>query len=95
MSISHLFDYDHPRRILSYLIPLRILKGHLPSDELLIRFPALAEVYSPFITAIRKADVPAYDDALQKWEKKLLDMNTWLIFERSRELVMRGLFRKV
>ncbi|KAH8118410.1 hypothetical protein DFH11DRAFT_1839054 [Phellopilus nigrolimitatus] len=83
------------RRILSYLIPLRILRGHLPSDELLGRFPLLSEVYSPFITAIRKADIKAYDVALFKWEKKLLELNAWLIFERARELVMRGLFRKV
>ena len=83
------------RRILSYLIPLRILRGHLPADELLERFPSLSEVYLPFISAIRKADVGAYDVALQQWEKKLLEMNTWLVFERSRELVMRGLFRKV
>lgn len=59
------------------------------------RFPSLSEVYMPFISAIRKADVGAYDAALLQWENKLLDMNTWLIFERSRELVMRGLFRKV
>ena len=85
--------YD--RRILAYLIPLRILRGHLPSEELFKRFPTLAEVYSPFVDAVRKADIKAYDEALLKWEKKLLDMNTYFIFERARELAMRGLFRKV
>ncbi|THH11476.1 hypothetical protein EW145_g621 [Phellinidium pouzarii] len=83
------------QRILSYLIPLRILRGHLPSDNLLERFPLLAEVYNPFIAAIRKADIKAYDVALFKWEKRLLELNAWLVFERARELVMRGLFRKV
>ncbi|KAI5123395.1 hypothetical protein M0805_006103 [Coniferiporia weirii] len=83
------------QRILAYLIPLRILRGHLPSDELLERFPSLAEVYSPFVVAIRKADIKAYDIALFKWEKRLFELNAWLVFERARELVMRGLFRKV
>lgn len=83
------------RRILSYLIPLRILRGHLPSDELLDMFPVLSEIYSPFINSIRKADIKAYDDALAKLERRLLELNTWLIIERARELVVRGLFRKV
>ncbi|EJD01368.1 uncharacterized protein FOMMEDRAFT_135593 [Fomitiporia mediterranea MF3/22] len=83
------------QRILSCLIPMRILRGHLPSDELLDRFPVLSEVYSPFISAIRKADIKAYDAAMAKWEKKLLELNAWLIFERARELAIRGLFRKV
>ncbi len=87
--------YFTPRRILSYLIPLRILRGHLPSQELLDRFPDLNEVYGPFVGAIRKADIKAYDVALYKWEKKLLELNVWLVFERARELVMRGLFRRV
>ena len=77
------------------MIPLRILRGHLPSQELLDRFPDLKEVYGPFVEAIRKADIKAYDVALYEWEKKLLELNVWLVFERARELVMRGLFRKV
>lgn len=72
-----------------------MLRGHLPSDALLERFPLLAEVYSAFITALRKADVKGYDIALQKWENRLLELNTWLLFERARELALRGLFRKV
>lgn len=83
------------RRILAYLIPLRVLRGHLPSQELLDRFPDLKEVYGPFVEAIRKADIKAYDVALYEWEKKLLELNVWLVFERARELVMRGLFRRV
>ena len=83
------------RRILSYLIPLRILRGHLPSRDLLNRFPVLSEVYSPFIEALKRSDIKAYDLALYKWERKLLEMNVWLVFERARELVMRGLFRRV
>ena len=83
------------RRILSYLIPLRLLRGHLPSDELMDRFPDLKEVYGTFVIAIRRADIKAYDLALNNWEKKLLDLNVWLVFERARELVIRGLFRRV
>lgn len=74
---------------------MRILRGHLPSEELLSRFPIVDEIYGPFIVALRKADVKGYDEALDKWERQLLELNVWLVFERARELVLRGLFRRV
>lgn len=80
---------------MAYLIPLRILRGFLPSQELLDRFPTLNEVYSPFVNALKRADIKSYDVALDKWERRLLELNVWLIFEKARELVMRGLFRRV
>ena len=83
------------RRILAYLTPLRILKGHLPSPELLNRFPLLKAIFSPFIVAIRQGDLRAYDQALEKWETRLLELNLWLSLEKARELCLRGLFRRV
>ncbi|KAG5337037.1 hypothetical protein C0989_011061 [Termitomyces sp. Mn162] len=84
-----------PRRILTYLIPLRILKGHLPSTELLQRFPILNELYTPFTAAIRVGDVAGYDRALDQLERQLVDLNVWLTLEKARELCVRGLFRRV
>ncbi|KAI0773365.1 hypothetical protein BC629DRAFT_1595137 [Irpex lacteus] len=82
-------------RILTYLIPLRILRGHLPSRELLERFPNLDALYSPFIAAIRKGDVSAFDAQLEKSERRLEGLNLLLTVERARELCMRALFRRV
>jgi hypothetical protein len=59
------------------------------------RFPVLEELYSPFINALRVGNLPAYDRALDKWERKLLELNLWLTLEKARELCLRGLFRKV
>ena len=83
------------RRILTYLIPLRILRGHLPSEELILRFPVLNELYAPFISAIRTGDVSGYDVSLDKWERRLVELNLWLTLEKARELCLRGLFRRV
>jgi hypothetical protein len=83
------------RRILTYLIPLRILRGHLPSADLLKRFPSLDELYSPFISAIRKGDIQGFDTALDKSERRLVDLNIWLTLEKAREICIRGLFRRV
>lgn len=91
----HLQAHSNQERILTYLIALRILKGHLPSTELMERFPLLNELYSPFIAAIRVGNVPAYDHALEKWERRLVELNLWLSLEKARELCLRGLFRRV
>jgi hypothetical protein len=80
---------------LTYLIPLRILRGHLPSQELLDRFPVLGEIYSPFVKAVRTGDLRAFDAALERWEGRLLELNIWLALEKARELCVRGLFRRV
>ena len=84
-----------PRRILTYLLPLRILRGHLPSSELIQRFPVLNELYAPFIATLRKGDLSGYDTALEKWERRLVELNLWLTLEKARELCLRGLFRRV
>ncbi|KAG6902464.1 hypothetical protein C0995_016326 [Termitomyces sp. Mi166 len=91
----HIDAQNNQQRILTYLIPLRILKGHLPSTELLQRFRILNELYAPFITAIRVGDVAAFDRALDQSERQLVDLNLWLTLEKARELCVRGLFRRV
>lgn len=83
------------RRILTYLIPLRILRGHLPSRELLDQFPVVDDLYSPFITAIHKGDISSFDAALEKYERRLVELNLLLTLEKARELCIRGLFRRV
>ncbi|KII94637.1 hypothetical protein PLICRDRAFT_33446 [Plicaturopsis crispa FD-325 SS-3] len=87
--------HSNQERILTYLIPLRILRGHLPTRELMQRFPVLDELFLPFIDAIRTGDIAAYDRALEKWERRLVELNLWLTLEKARELCLRGLFRRV
>lgn len=91
----HLDAHRNQERILTCLIPLRILRGHLPSKELLERFPVLDELFSPFIAAIRVGDISAYDTALERWEDRLVEVNLWITIEKARELCIRGLFRRV
>jgi len=82
------------RRILTYLIPLRMLRGHLPSPDLLGRFPDLDRLYSPFVAAVRKGDIKAFDTALDGAERKLLEVGVLFALEKSRELCLRGVFRR-
>lgn len=72
-----------------------MFRGHLPSKELLQRFPVLEDLYSPFINAIRTGDIRSYDASLDRFERRLVDLNLWLTLEKARELCIRGLFRRV
>ena len=71
-----------------------MLRGHLPSSDLLGRFPSLDRLYSPFVAAVRKGDIKAFDTALDRAEGKLLELNVLLVLEKSRELCLRGVFRR-
>lgn len=82
-------------RILLYLIPLRMLKGHLPASELLLRFPDIDEVFTPLVWAIRAGDLKAYDQVLEEGKLRFLPLGLWLVVQRSRDLCLRSLFRKV
>lgn len=83
--------------ILQYLIPCRILAGSLPSLALFARFPSLSALYSPFVNAIRRGDVQAFDLALATpaLEKALVRNGTYLAIERAREISLRGLLKLV
>ncbi|KAF8592763.1 hypothetical protein K439DRAFT_1656156 [Ramaria rubella] len=91
----HWDDLRNQERILTYLVPLRILRGQIPSDRVLSRFPALLSLYSPFITAVRKGDLSSYDAALNAAEGRLFRLGIWYIWEKVRDICLRGLFRRV
>ncbi|KAF9061077.1 hypothetical protein BDP27DRAFT_1338708, partial [Rhodocollybia butyracea] len=44
----HVEAHTNRERILAYLVPLRLFKGHLLSDKLMERFLPLSELFSPF-----------------------------------------------
>ncbi|EJD53672.1 PCI-domain-containing protein [Auricularia subglabra TFB-10046 SS5] len=90
----HRGSVQNLERILTYLIPLRILCGQLPSNELLDRFPALRELYHPFIQAIRRGRLQDYDAALASQEARLADLGILLTVEKARDVCLRGLFRR-
>lgn len=51
-------------------------------------------LYRPFIDAIKIGDVPAYERQLELAEKRLMERGTYLVVERAREAVVRGLLKK-
>lgn len=82
--------------ILTYLIPTKMITKHqLPSRGLLEAHPALATLFSPICSAVRTGNLKALDDALANGEAEFVKRRVYLTLERSRDVTIRNLFRKV
>ncbi|KAF6836488.1 Protein CSN12-like protein [Colletotrichum musicola] len=86
----------HHRRILTYLIPCRLLTTHtLPTSKLLEPFPRLQKLFLPLARCIRKGDLRNFDLALQEGEEEFVRRRIYLTLERGRDIALRNLLRKV
>ena len=84
------------RRILTYLIPCRLLTSHvLPTKKLLEPFPRLQELFLPLAQGIRQGDLRQFDIALQRGESVFVKRRIYLTLERGRDIALRNLLRKV
>jgi hypothetical protein len=82
--------------ILTYLIPTKMITKHqLPSRALLEAHPALAALFSPICSAVRTGNLKALDEALASGETEFVKRRVYLTLERSRDVTIRNLFRKV
>ncbi|KAF8514852.1 PCI-domain-containing protein [Hysterangium stoloniferum] len=90
-NISPPFSPRNLSRILAFLIPLRILRGQLPSAALLAHVP----IYKPLVDAVRGGDLSKYDAIMTEAEGKLVSVGVWYVWERVRDVCLRGLFRRV
>lgn len=82
--------------ILTYLIPTKMITKHqLPSRGLLEAHPALATLFAPICSAVRTGNLKALDEALASGEAEFVKRRVYLTLERSRDVTIRNLFRKV
>jgi hypothetical protein len=82
--------------ILTYLIPCRLITAHaIPSAALLAGSPGLARLIGPLVTCIKKGDLTGFDRALAEGEPEFVRRRIFLTLERSRDIALRNLLRKV
>jgi hypothetical protein len=82
--------------ILTYLIPTKMITKHqLPSRGLLQAHPGLAVLFAPICSAVRTGNLKALDDALASGEAEFVKRRVYLTLERSRDVTIRNLLRKV
>ncbi|KAH7390864.1 hypothetical protein DE146DRAFT_634721 [Phaeosphaeria sp. MPI-PUGE-AT-0046c] len=82
--------------ILTYLIPCRLITQHaIPSATLLAEAPGLAHLIGPLVSCIKKGDLTGFDEALARGEPEFVRRRIFLTLERSRDIALRNLLRKV
>jgi hypothetical protein len=82
--------------ILTYLIPCRLITAHaIPSAALLAGFPSLAKLIGPLVSCIKNGDLTGFDRALADGEPEFVRRRIFLTLERSRDIALRNLLRKV
>lgn len=87
---------DEGRLILTYLIPCRLITQHVvPKAPLLAESPRLERIFGPLVACIRRGDLTGFDKALAEGEPEFVKRRIFLTLERSRDIALRNLLRKV
>ncbi|KAF1851602.1 uncharacterized protein K460DRAFT_413142 [Cucurbitaria berberidis CBS 394.84] len=82
--------------ILTYLIPCRLITQHkVPSAALLAAAPRLERIFGPLVSCIKRGDLTGFDKALAEGEPEFVRRRIFLTLERSRDIALRNLLRKV
>ncbi|XP_077554172.1 PCI domain-containing protein 2 [Haemaphysalis longicornis] len=81
------------RLILIYLIPVKMLLGHMPSEALLRKYDLMQ--FAEVVSAVTEGNLRRLDGALSANEEFFIKSGIYLILERLRVITYRNLFKKV
>lgn len=96
LRVCHRDAVSNREQILTYLIPAHILNSQqLPTQALLAQMPTLEKSLLHLCKAIKEGNLSSFDQALADAEVELVNRRIYLTLERSRDLCLRNLFRKV
>lgn len=96
MNLCHKDALRNRERILTYLIPAHVVNHHqLPTSALLTPHPTLQKMFMPLFAAIKNGSLASFDEHLAAYEPELVKRRIYLTLERTRDICLRNLFRKV
>ncbi|CEP12593.1 hypothetical protein [Parasitella parasitica] len=81
--------------ILQTLLPVKLMRGILPTKALFKKFPRARTIYSGLATSIRTGDVKGFNVTLTHSEPLLIRQGTYFAIEKAESIAIRQLFRKV
>ncbi|KAJ0067281.1 hypothetical protein NL108_015822 [Boleophthalmus pectinirostris] len=97
--LSYSFDHCHrssqknKRMILIYLLPVKMLLGHMPTLQLLKKYDLMQ--FSDVTKGVREGNLLLLNDALSKHETFFIRCGIFLILEKLKIITYRNLFKKV
>nr|SVE93014.1 EOG090X06A5 [Moina brachiata] len=81
------------RLVLIYLIPVKMILGHLPAPGLLQKYDLLQ--FLDVVTAVREGNLLRLNQALSTHESFFISCGVYLILEKLKVITYRNLFKKV
>jgi len=89
----HRDQKKNKRRILQFLIPVRLLLGHYPQPALLRKY-GLTQ-FAGIVDSIRAGNLKHFNETLEEFQDFFINKGIFLILEKLRNFVYRNLFRNV
>jgi hypothetical protein len=89
----HREQKKNKRRILQFLIPVRLLLGFFPAPALLHKYQLTQ--FSGIVDSIRGGNLKHFNETLEEFQDFFINKGIFLILEKLRNFVYRNLFRKV
>ncbi|KAI0240891.1 PCI domain-containing protein 2 [Lamellibrachia satsuma] len=84
---------QNKRLILLYLLPVKMLLGHMPKCSLLKKYRL--EQFTDLATAVSTGNLLQLNDALRRNEEFFVKCGIYLILEKLKIITYRNLFKKV
>lgn len=89
----HRSSQKNKRMILIYLLPVKMLLGHMPTIQLLRKYDLMQ--FSEVTKAVSEGNLLLLNDALAKHETFFIRCGIFLILEKLKIITYRNLFKKV
>ena len=86
-------SFKNKQLILIFLIPVKMLLGHMPKESALQKF-RLTD-FSPVIRAVKEGNIRSFDESLEKGKEFFWKFGIYLILEKLRVILYRNIFKKV
>ena len=96
--LSYAFEHCHKsslankRQILTYLIPVKMLLGHMPTLGVLQKYDLMQ--FQDVVQAVKQGNLLKLNEALEANEKFFIKAGIYLILEKLKIITYRNLFKK-
>jgi len=85
--------YHNKRRILAYLIPIKLYRGRLPTPLILQKYQF--NEFLELTAAVRCGDLMKYNEALMTYQDVFIRKGTYLVLEKLKTLVYRNFLKRI
>mmetsp|Transcript_5687 Transcript_5687/g.7999 ORF Transcript_5687/g.7999 Transcript_5687/m.7999 type:complete len:400 (-) Transcript_5687:63-1262(-) len=98
-NLDYAFQHCHKdavvnkKKVLKYLIPIKLLRGRLPTIKLLEKYELVE--FIPFVKSLRQGDLRTFSETLLANQDKFIRNGTYLLLEKCKTVCHRNLFKRI